>query len=131
MLTQWHLLPSLTSTVKSSLFTQAHSSPVFFAARLHQCHANHSHYINNDWTLSRQISLTLFLSIYVSQKNGGRWKEGRGRDTLSITAFKEQKKVSFNLILYASKGQTSVPKVFICLFVGWLVVLILENQADV
>ena len=27
-LTQWHLPPPLTSTVKSSLFTQAHSSPL-------------------------------------------------------------------------------------------------------
>ena len=32
MLTQWHLLPLLTSTVKSSLFTHAHSSPVSLAA---------------------------------------------------------------------------------------------------
>ena len=34
----------LTSAVKSSLFTHAHSSPLSLAARLHQCHANHSHY---------------------------------------------------------------------------------------
>ena len=34
MLTQQHLLPSLTSTVKS-LFTRAHSSPLSLAARLH------------------------------------------------------------------------------------------------
>ena len=40
MLTQWHLPPPLTSTVKSSLFTHAHSSPLFFAARLHGCCAN-------------------------------------------------------------------------------------------
>ena len=32
MLTQWHLLPLLTSTVKSSLFTHAHSSPLSLAA---------------------------------------------------------------------------------------------------
>ena len=37
MLTQQHLLPPLTSTVKSSLFTHAHPRPVFLAARLHQC----------------------------------------------------------------------------------------------
>ena len=35
MLTQWHLPPTLTSTVKSSLFTHAHSSPLSLAARLH------------------------------------------------------------------------------------------------
>ena len=27
-----------------------HSSPLSLAARFHQCCANHSHYINNDWT---------------------------------------------------------------------------------
>ena len=37
MLTQWHVPPPLTSTVKLSLFTHAHSSPLFLAARLHQC----------------------------------------------------------------------------------------------
>ena len=35
MLTQKHLLPPLTSTVKSSLFTHAHSSPLALAAGLH------------------------------------------------------------------------------------------------
>ena len=35
MLTQWHLPPPLTSTVKSSLFMHAHSSPLSLAARLH------------------------------------------------------------------------------------------------
>ena len=55
MLNQWHLLPPLTSTVKLSLFTHVHSSPVSLAARLHWCHANCSHYINNGWTFSRQI----------------------------------------------------------------------------
>ena len=54
MLTQWHLPPPLTSTVKSSLFTHAHSSPLSLAARLHQCHANHSRYINNGCTFSAQ-----------------------------------------------------------------------------
>ena len=42
--------------VKSSLFTHEHSSPLFLTARLHLCHANHSHYINNGWTFSRQTS---------------------------------------------------------------------------
>ena len=32
----------------------AHSSPLFLAARLHRCHANHSCYINNGWTFSRE-----------------------------------------------------------------------------
>ena len=39
MLTQQHLPPPLTSTVKSSLFTHAHSSPLSLAARLHRCRA--------------------------------------------------------------------------------------------
>ena len=43
MLTQWHLPPPLTSTVKLSLFTHVHSSPLSLAARLHQCHTNCSH----------------------------------------------------------------------------------------
>ena len=34
-LTQWRLTPILTSTVKSSLFTHAHSSPFSSPARLH------------------------------------------------------------------------------------------------
>ena len=55
MLTHWHLLSSLTSTVKSSLFTHVHSSPLSSAARLHGCHINHSHYINNGWTFSVHI----------------------------------------------------------------------------
>ena len=56
MLTQWCLLPPLTSMVKSSLFTHAHSSPPSLAARLHWCHANCSHYISNGWTFFRQTS---------------------------------------------------------------------------
>ena len=32
MFTQWHLLPLLTSTVKSSLFMHVHSSPLSLAA---------------------------------------------------------------------------------------------------
>ena len=51
-LTQWHLLSSLTSTVKSS-FTHVHSSPLFLAARLHQCNTNlYASYINNGWVFS-------------------------------------------------------------------------------
>ena len=56
MLTQWCLLSPLTSAMKLSLFTDAHSSPLSLAARLHQCHAHHSHYINNGWTFSGQTS---------------------------------------------------------------------------
>ena len=54
ILIQMHLLPPLTSTVKSSLFTHAHSSPLSLAARLHQCHTNCFHYINSGWAFSRQ-----------------------------------------------------------------------------
>ena len=42
MLTQQHLPPPLTSTVKLSLFTNAHSSPLSLAARLHWSCVNHS-----------------------------------------------------------------------------------------
>ena len=46
LITQWCLPPPLTSTVKSSLFTHAHSSPLSLAARLYWCCTNHSHYVN-------------------------------------------------------------------------------------
>ena len=39
-----------------------HSSPRSLAARLHWCCANHSHYINNGWTFSRQTSYSAALS---------------------------------------------------------------------
>ena len=42
MFTQCHLSPPLTSKVKLSLFTHAHSSSLSLAARLHGCHINHS-----------------------------------------------------------------------------------------
>ena len=54
ILTQWCLPPPLTSTVKTSLFTRAHSSPLSLAARWHQCCTNCSHYISNGWTFSWQ-----------------------------------------------------------------------------
>ena len=60
MLTQWHLPPPMTSTVKSSLFKCAHSSPLSLATRLHQCHTKHSHYINNGWNFSRQTLISSF-----------------------------------------------------------------------
>ena len=56
MLIQQCLPPPLTSTVKSSLFTHAHFSPLSLAARLHWCHTNHSHYINNGWPFLGQTS---------------------------------------------------------------------------
>ena len=56
MLKQWHLPPPLTSTVKLSLFTHAHSSPLSLAARLHWCQTNHTHYINRQ---------TLYICLYV------------------------------------------------------------------
>ena len=61
MLTPQHLPPPMTSTVKSSLFTHVHSSPLFLAARLHWCHTNSSRYINNAWTFSGQTSYTNIL----------------------------------------------------------------------
>ena len=54
--TQWCLPPPLTSTLKSSLFTHAHSSPLSLAARLHHCCTNCSLYIDNGWTFSGQTS---------------------------------------------------------------------------
>ena len=59
MLTRWHLLVPLTSTVRSSLFTHEHS--LSLTARLHQCHANYSPYINNGWTFSGQTSYIILL----------------------------------------------------------------------
>ena len=56
MLTQWHLLPSLTSTMTSSLLRNVHSSPLSLAASLHSCRTNHSRYVNNGWTFTRQTS---------------------------------------------------------------------------
>ena len=56
MLTQQSLPSPLSTIVKLSLFTHVHSSQLSQAARLHQCHANYSHYINNGWTFSGQTS---------------------------------------------------------------------------
>ncbi|KAF6101775.1 zinc finger protein 572 [Phyllostomus discolor] len=55
MLTQQCLPSLLTSTVKSSLFTHAHSSPLSLAVRLHRCCTNYCH-INTGWTSSGQTS---------------------------------------------------------------------------
>ena len=59
MLTQQHVPPLLTSTVKLSLFTHVHFSPLSLAARLHQNCASHFHNINNGWTFSGQTSFVL------------------------------------------------------------------------
>ena len=64
MLTQWRLPPSLTSTVKSSLFMHIHSSSLFLSARLHGCHANCSHYSNNSWTFSGSTIMCTSVWIY-------------------------------------------------------------------
>ena len=68
VLTQQCLPPLLTSTVKSSLFTNAHSSPLSLTARLHQCGSKCSHYNNNGWTFSGQ---TLYLPIFWYSSNFG------------------------------------------------------------
>ena len=64
MLTQQCLPPPLTSSVKSSLFTHSCSSPLSLVARLHRCGANHSYFVNNDWTFSRQTTYT-YTCIYL------------------------------------------------------------------
>ena len=65
-LTQQHLPPPLTSTMRPSLFTHVHSSPLSLAARLYQCCANCSHYINNEWTFSEQTSYILNIKCSIS-----------------------------------------------------------------
>ena len=59
MLTQWCLLPPLTSTVKSSLLVHVHSSPLSLVARLHWSCSNHYCCTNNGWTFSGQTSYFL------------------------------------------------------------------------
>ena len=51
-----HPPPPLTSTVKSSLFAHAHSSPLSLAAPLYQCCTYHPHCINSGCTFSRHAS---------------------------------------------------------------------------
>ena len=60
--TPWPLPPTLTNTVKLSLFTNAHSSLLSLAARFHRGCGNHSGYINNGWMFSGQ---TVYTYIYV------------------------------------------------------------------
>ena len=78
MLTQ--RLPSpLTSTVKSSLFTHVHSHPLSLTARLHQCHPNHSCYVYNGWTFSRQ-TLCVHVCIKFNFRGSGREGERDGEN---------------------------------------------------
>ena len=65
VLTQWGLLPPLTSTVKLSLFMHAHSSMLSLAATLHWCHTNHFHCITNGWTFPSQ---TLYAQSFAPRK---------------------------------------------------------------
>ena len=53
----------LTSIVKSSLLMHAQASPLSLAARLHWCCTNHSCYIDNGWTFSRQTYTHTCISI--------------------------------------------------------------------
>ena len=48
------VVDALTSTVKLSLFMNAHSSPISLAVSLNWGHTNHSHYITNGWTFLGQ-----------------------------------------------------------------------------
>ena len=68
MLNQCCLPPPLTGTVKSSLFVHAYSSPLSLVARLHQCHENHSHYINNGQTFSGQTLCITFRQKHLIAK---------------------------------------------------------------
>ena len=56
-LTQQHLPPPLTSRLKLSLFTHVHSSPLSLASRLHRCHVNCFHYINNGWSFLDRLCM--------------------------------------------------------------------------
>ena len=75
MLTQQHLPPPLTSTVKSSLFAHMHSSPHSLAARLPWCHTNHSCYINSGWTSSGQTSYIIPGALPVQAKTLAEWEQ--------------------------------------------------------
>ena len=68
------LSPPLTSTVKSPLLTHVHSSPLSLTARLNQCHANCSCYINNGWIYSGQTLYNRLYSLigYIHHSNSRR-----------------------------------------------------------
>ena len=76
MLTQQHLPPPLTSSVKLSLLTHTHSRSLSFVARLHWCCANCSGYINSGYTVSRQTSYTILETrSWLISLNSGTWSE--------------------------------------------------------
>ena len=54
----------MASIVRLSLFMHVHPRPLSLAARVHQCHTNCSHYINNGWTFFR-------LNSYILRFQGG------------------------------------------------------------
>ena len=82
MLTQQHLPAPLTSTVKLSLFTHVHSGPLSLPPGLHQCHANHSYYINNGWTFSCRpcmyVNVSVLIKWTVGYKNTEVYRKEKG-----------------------------------------------------
>ena len=78
MLIQSCLPPPLTSTVKSSLFTYAHSSPLSLVATSQGCHTKHSRYINNGWAFSSQTFCSLVQTHANTKANShvGMWMNG-------------------------------------------------------
>ena len=74
MLTQWCLLPPLTSTVKSSLFMHVHSSPPSLAARLHWCCTNCSH-IDNGCTTSKLKTCSSKDAINIMKMHPINWEK--------------------------------------------------------
>ena len=81
MFTQQRLPSPLTSTVRSSLFTHVHSSPLSLAARLHWCHTNCYH-INDGWSFSGQTSYIKFGNI----------REGKQLKGLNVVSLGEKVK---------------------------------------
>ena len=67
------LLPPLTSTVKWSLFTHAHSSSLSLAARLHWCHMDCSHNINNGWSFCGQTLVHIYICNGILFNHKKRW----------------------------------------------------------
>ena len=75
MFTQKCLPSPLTSTVKSSLFTDVHYSPLSLAARSHQCCTSCCHFINNGSTFSMQ-------TLYVGTVNYKKPNKQLGGETV-------------------------------------------------
>ena len=63
MLTQWHLPPPLTSTVKLSLFTHTQSSPLFLAANYIDVVQAILIILKNGWIFSGQASYIAIISF--------------------------------------------------------------------